>query len=66
MELTPLTGHVIYNTTEVSGGYIPDSQISNSIKVLNDDYASCGVSFRLASTDRTLNDDWFNNAGPSG
>ena len=59
-----LTGHVIYKNTEVSGGYIPDSQISNSIKVLNEDYASCGVSFRLAGTDRTLNADWFDKIGP--
>ena len=55
-----LTGHVIYASTDVSGGYIPDSQVSDSIKVLNEDYGSCGVSFVLANTDRTLNAGWFN------
>ena len=66
MELTLgcFTGHVIYKTTSISDGYVPDSQIESSIKVLNADYASCGVSFSLAGTDRTLNATWFNEAGP--
>ena len=50
---------MIHKNTKISGGYIPDSQISASIKVLNQDFASCGVSFVLASTDRTLEADWF-------
>jgi len=57
-------GHVIYKTTSLSGGYIPDSQISASISVLNADYASCGISFFLAGTDRTLNTNWFDKVGP--
>jgi len=66
VKLTPVrfTGHVIYKTTSLSGGYIPDSQISASISVMNADYASCGISFFLAGTDRTLNTNWFNQAGP--
>ena len=61
-----LIGHVIYKTTDVSGGDIPESQISDSIKVLNEDYASCGVSFVLADTDRTLNPYWYDNLDPDG
>lgn len=32
--------------------------------MLNADYADSGYSFTLAQTTRTLNADWFNNAGP--
>lgn len=64
LRLVCFTGHVIYASTSLSGGYIPDSQISSSISVLNADYASCGISFYLAGTDRTLNANWFNQAGP--
>ena len=56
---------MIYKTTSLSGGYIPDSQISASIDVMNADYASCGISFFLAGTDRTLNANWFDKVGPS-
>ena len=52
------SGHVIYKTTSISGGYIPDSQIASSISVMNSDYASCGINFSLADTDRTLNPTW--------
>ena len=31
---------------------------------MNADYPSCGISFFLAGTDRTLNADWFDQAGP--
>ena len=31
---------------------------------MNADYASCGISFHLADTDRTLNGDWFDQVGP--
>ena len=66
VELTPdrLAGHVIYKTEDLAGGYVPDSQISASIDVLNADYASCGISFTLAGTDRTQNGDWFDQANP--
>ena len=58
-------GHVIYKTTSLSDGYIPDSQISSSIDVMNADYASCGISFFLAGTDRTLNSTWFDQVDPN-
>lgn len=31
---------------------------------MNAAYASTGISWTLASTDRTVNADWFNEAGP--
>ena len=58
-------GHVIYKDTSIDDGYIPDSQIASSIKVLNADYAPCGVRFFLAGTDRTLNPSWFDEVGPN-
>ena len=59
-----VTGHVIYKTNDLAGGFIPDSQISASVDVMNADYASCGISFHLAGTDRTLNGDWFDTVNP--
>ncbi len=43
---------------------ISDSQIADQISVLKDDYASAGLSFVLAGTDRTVNSQWFNQVGP--
>ncbi|QRV79296.1 extracellular metalloprotease [Ceratobasidium sp. AG-Ba] len=57
--------HVIYSATTVAGGYIPDSQITDSISAMNQHYAGSGVSFVLAGADRTLNTNWFNQVGPS-
>ncbi|KAG8703478.1 hypothetical protein FRC08_002809 [Ceratobasidium sp. 394] len=57
--------HVIYSSTSVSGGYIPDSQITSSISAMNQHYAGSGISFNLAGTDRTSNANWFNTVGPS-
>ncbi|KAG9044599.1 hypothetical protein FS837_007886 [Tulasnella sp. UAMH 9824] len=56
--------HVIRSGNSLSQGNIPDDQIVNQINVLNKAYASCGISFTLAGTDRTTNADWFNSAGP--
>jgi len=64
LTLARCTGHVIYKTTSISGGYIPDSQITASIDVLNADYAPCSISFFLAGTDRTLNPTWFDQVIP--
>ena len=38
--------------------------IADQIDVLNEDYASTGLSFVLAGTDRTVNSRWFNQVGP--
>ena len=32
---------------------------------MNHDYASCGISYYLAGTDKTYNPTWFDQAGPS-
>ncbi|QRW08175.1 extracellular metalloprotease [Ceratobasidium sp. AG-Ba] len=62
----PVYWHVIYSSTALSGGYIPDSQISGSISAMNTHYQNSGISitFTLAGTDRTLNVNWFNQVGP--
>jgi hypothetical protein len=41
-----------------------DSQIADQIKVINRDYAGTGIAWKLANTDRTLNESWFYNASP--
>jgi Pregnancy-associated plasma protein-A len=51
--------HVIRNGAGISNGDIPDSQIAASIQVLNNAYASTGVTFALAATDRTTNPTWW-------
>ena len=55
--------HVVNAGSSLSQGNIPDSQITSSINVLNNAYASTGWSFRLAATTRTTNATWFA-AGP--
>jgi hypothetical protein len=57
--------HVVAKDKTLAGGNVPDTQIASQIKVLNHDYASSGVSWTLAGTTRTVNANWFNNAGPS-
>ncbi|KAG6907843.1 hypothetical protein DXG01_007225 [Tephrocybe rancida] len=56
--------HVVSKDTTLAGGYIPDSQITAQIAVINKAYASLGASFTLAGTTRTTSSDWFNNAAP--
>lgn len=42
------------------------SQITNQLTVINTAYSNSavGISWVLAGTTRTINSDWFNNAGP--
>ncbi|KAG9094787.1 hypothetical protein FS749_011835 [Ceratobasidium sp. UAMH 11750] len=56
--------HVVYANKTLAGGYIPDSQIKDSISVLQKDYAKSGISFIHKGTTRTKNADWFNKVGP--
>jgi len=56
--------HVVSKDTTLAGGNIPDSQIAAQISVMNTAYANMGYSWTLAGTTRTVNADWFNNAGP--
>ncbi|TEB37672.1 metalloprotease [Coprinellus micaceus] len=57
--------HIVSRDATLSGGNIPDSQITEQIAVINKAYATTGLSFVLAGTDRTTNVNWFNRAGPS-
>ncbi|KAJ3096586.1 hypothetical protein HDU96_000720 [Phlyctochytrium bullatum] len=54
--------HVITSTT--GAGAVTDSQIARQISVLNTDFAG-NYNFVLAGTDRTVNSNWYNSAGPS-
>jgi len=51
--------HVINKGSGLSNGDVPDSQIAEQIRVLNDAYAASGFSFTLAGTDRTTNATWY-------
>jgi hypothetical protein len=55
----PVHWHVINNGTGISHGDIPQSQIDDSIAVLNAAYAAGGWKFRLKSVDRTNNPTWY-------
>ncbi|KAF9491882.1 metalloprotease [Pleurotus eryngii] len=56
--------HVIQRSSSISGGNVPDSQIEDSISVMNDDFASTGLSFNLVNITHTTNSDWFGKAAP--
>jgi hypothetical protein len=43
---------------------IRDSQITNQISVMNSGFSGSSYSFVHTGTTRTVNADWFNNAGP--
>lgn len=51
--------HVIRNGAGIANGDIPDSQIAAQMQVLNAAYASAGVTFVLAGTDRVTNATWW-------
>jgi hypothetical protein len=51
--------HVINKGTGIANGDIPDSQITASMRVLNDAYGPWGWSFNLVQTDRTTNATWY-------
>ncbi|KAJ7143301.1 metalloprotease [Mycena crocata] len=55
--------HVISKDGTETGGNIRDSQIQEQINELNRNYNGSLV-WTLAGKDRTINADWFNNAGP--
>ena len=59
----PVYWHVINNGTGISNGDIPQSQIDDSIAVLNAAYANTPFRFSLAAVDRTTNSSWYT-AGP--
>jgi hypothetical protein len=53
----PVAFHVIYDST--GAGNVPESQLDEQIRVLNNDFRSSGFSFVKASVDRTRSDTWF-------
>lgn len=55
--------HVVAASTSLSDGYIPDSQLTQQLAVMNSNYAPHGISFVLKGTDRTINTQWANNNG---
>ncbi len=55
--------HVINNGSSLANGNIPDSQITDSINVLNAAWAPWGWSFNLVATTRTTNATWYTCAG---
>ncbi|KAK0201951.1 metalloprotease [Desarmillaria ectypa] len=57
--------HVIYSNQTEAGGYVPDTQLSDQIDVLNAAYANSGLSFTLVNTSYINNTDWFSNVGPN-
>ncbi|KAJ1308857.1 hypothetical protein OPQ81_004545 [Rhizoctonia solani] len=58
----PVYWHIILSDNTLEGGNIPESQITRSIGVLNQDYSGSRVSFSLIATTRTTNSSWFNTA----
>ncbi|KAG8681834.1 hypothetical protein FRC11_000611, partial [Ceratobasidium sp. 423] len=58
----PVHWHTIQSALE--DGHIPDSQITDSLDVLNTDYKSAGFFFKLESSAYITNATWFNWAGP--
>lgn len=60
----PVNFNVVYASTNVSDGYLPDDQIQSQIDVLNRDYTGTGLSFELQNVTRILNATWFNNVAP--
>ncbi|QRW18637.1 extracellular metalloprotease [Rhizoctonia solani] len=61
----PVYWHVLQSGTSLSQGNIPDSEIAASIKILNQDYAGAGLTFRLAGIGRMTNANWFQRTAPS-
>jgi len=62
----PVYWHIVSSGYEVWQGWIPDWQVQEQIRILNHDFASnpTGLTFYWAGLTRTVNADWFNNAGP--
>jgi hypothetical protein len=60
----PVYWHVINKGTGIANGDIPQTQIDDSIAVLNAAYANTPFRFALAGVDRTTNSTWYT-AGPS-
>ncbi len=51
--------HVIRRGTGIANGDVPSAWITRQISVLNAAYSSTGWTFKLVSTDRTTNANWY-------
>lgn len=60
----PVNFNVIYASENIADGYVPDSQVQDQIRVLNQDYSGTGLNFELQNITRTMNSAWFNNVAP--
>lgn len=56
--VVPVYFHVIQSSTNSTGG-VNANMINDQMTVLNNAYSGTGISFQLASTDRTTNDAWY-------
>ena len=56
--VVPVYFHIIQSSTDSTGG-VTSNMITSQMTVLNNAYASAGISFQLVSTDRTTNDAWY-------
>jgi hypothetical protein len=50
--------HVVASSTSLSGGYVPQSQLTAQYNVLNEAFAPHSIHFNLISTDYTVNSGW--------
>ncbi|EAU89462.2 metalloprotease [Coprinopsis cinerea okayama7 len=57
--------HVISADSSPKNGNIPVQQLIQQVDALNRGFVETGLNFVLAGVDRTVNADWFANAGPN-
>ncbi|KIM46979.1 hypothetical protein M413DRAFT_63436 [Hebeloma cylindrosporum] len=56
--------HIIAANETEEGGWIPEPQLTEQLRVINDDFNSTGISFNRTSVERVINEEWFSNGGP--
>jgi len=56
--------HIVYANETTEGGYLPDQQIYDQVDVMNRDYKSTGIQWKLRSISRIQSEDWFLNVAP--
>ncbi|KAF5380024.1 hypothetical protein D9615_006193 [Tricholomella constricta] len=56
--------HVVSANKTLEGGWIPESQIKDQMDVLNMDYATTGLKWKLVNTTRILSKEWFEGVAP--
>lgn len=56
--------HVVFANQTAEGGYVPDEAIERQVEVLNRDYNTTGVSFKLVNVTRIQSEEWFLKVAP--